>query len=428
MRANNELASLARFIRNGSPRTSFASSGLATASCVLASALALGACGDDAQVIDNAAAGAASGETPDNPAIMLAGQLYTPENYNTYVGIFPEVPSGDVDFDNFREFGNANAYTSGGYVFVEQDGVMQRFSVNADLQLVDGPRFSWQDFGIASINTSYTVFATAQRAYTFAPELGVVIVWDPETMTQSGTLPLELPERPLGMETFAYDGALVGDKVIWNVFSGNWDSITPYHSVTLAIADANSDAPVRFVEDERCLPGGPARVDGDGKYYVHAGGYYGYFLAYGVPEGRACMLRFDPVTETFDPSFLVDYQSVTGTYVNEPWFFINGSQSFARVWDPAVAYPENPDEFWDNAALRPMLVDSAAGTAVPYPDLAGAKTIDGTTRVLDGISYYQLSQTGYTENGNTDVVELHPEGVVNKFHLNGFLLGLERVR
>ena len=69
-----------------------------------------------------------------------------------------------------------------------------------------------------------------------------------------------------------------------------------------------------------------------------------------------------------------------------------------------------------------------AGTSAPYPDLAGLQSIDGTTRIVDGISYYQLSQTGYVENGNTDVVELHPDGVVHRFHLSGFMIGLDRVR
>lgn len=432
----------ARFLSRPQPRVGGTQRRpFASASALLLSALALGACSDEATVIDQSGGGTVSttpedpaGEQPeapaqpDNPAIMLVGQLVGPEDFNTYVGIFPEMPTGEVGFESFREFGNANAFANAGYVFVEQDGVMQRFSVDENLQLVDGPRFSWQDFGIASINSSYTVFVSAERAYTFAPELNVVIVWSPEEMIQVGTLPMEMPQRSAGMETFAYDGVKVGDKVIWNVFSGNWDSITPYPSVTLAVADANSDAPVRFIEDDRCLPGGPARVDADGSYKVHAGGYFGYFLTYGAPEGRTCILSFDPVTETFNPDYLVDYQTLMGSYVSEPLFYVGGDDYIARAWDPAVPFPENPDEFFGNAAFQPLLVNPVTGASTPYPDLAGFQSIDGTTRIVDGISYYQLSQTGYVENGNTDVVELHPDGVVPRFHLNGFMIGLERVR
>src|SRR5262245_21595658 len=58
---------------------------------------------------------------PTNSAIMVAGQLYSPEGYFTYVGAFPAVPEGEVDFAAFREFGNANATAHAGYIFVEQD-------------------------------------------------------------------------------------------------------------------------------------------------------------------------------------------------------------------------------------------------------------------------------------------------------------------
>jgi hypothetical protein len=395
----------------------------------------LSACSDSATIVNPGEepagmAGGGNGLGPTNSAVMLVGQVYAFEGYNTYVGIFPEVPDGEVDFRSFREFGNANVYTKAGYVFVEEDGTVQRFSVNERLELVDGPRFSWLDFGVASINASYTVFVSEQRSYTFAPELGVVIVWNPDTMTLTGTLPLEMPERPAGMETFAYDGYVVGDKVFWNVFSGDWDEITPYTAVTVAIADAERDEPVRFIEDDRCIPGGPSYVDDNGDYYLQAGAFFGYFFAYGdvEPNARTCALRIRRGQEQFDPDYLVDYQQLTGSYVNDAWFYIAGSQYFARAWDPAVAFPEDSEQFYENAALRPLLLDTATVTASPYPDLIGAKAVDGVTRVVDGVSYYQLSQTGYVENGNTDVVELHPEGIVPRFHLPGFLLGLERVR
>ncbi|HKO91431.1 MAG TPA: hypothetical protein VJU61_09785 [Polyangiaceae bacterium] len=418
------------------------SSALRLPHCLLATlALPLVGCGSgDASIVRPAPAeregGALSGgmdpaNSEASGAIMLAGQIYSPDAYNTYVGIFPEVPEGDVAFDTFREFGNANAYAHAGYVFVEEDGVMQRFSVNDSLELVSGPSFSWQDFGVSEINTTYTVFVSATRSYTFAPELGVVIVWNPETMERSGALELELPARPDGMETFAYDGYVVGDKVVWNVFSGNWDTVTPYPAVTLVIADAESeDVPVRVIEDDRCLPGGPSHVDQKGNYYVQAGAFYGYFLAYGDvgASARTCVLRMRAGEAEFDSEYLVDYQALTGSYVNDPWYNISDTQYFARSWDPTQPVPEDPDEFYDNPALRPLLVDIDAGTAAPYPDLANLKSIDGVTRRVDGTSYLQLSETGYVENGSTDVVELHPDGVVTKFHLNGFLLGLERVR
>src|SRR5262245_52461391 len=69
----------------------------------------------------------------ENPAVLVAAQMFAPDAYLTYVELFPEVPEGDVDLGGFREFGNANAYSFGGRVFVEVDGRVKRFSVNEAL-------------------------------------------------------------------------------------------------------------------------------------------------------------------------------------------------------------------------------------------------------------------------------------------------------
>jgi hypothetical protein len=389
---------------------------------IAGAAVALGACSDtDERVLES---------TPgENGAVMVVGQAYTVDDYLTYLRIFPEVPAGNVDFSEFREFGNANAYAFGGYVFVEEDGVVTRFTVNDQLELVEGPAIAWTNYGIASANASYTVFASIDRAYTFAPELGVVLMWNANDMTLTGTLPLDLPERPASMETWAYDGHLIGDTVVWNVFSGDFDAVSSFPGVTLAFADAQSDEPVRIVEDDRCLGGGPSRVAEDGTYYVQAAAYYGYFYAYGAtPGARTCMLRLTPGADSLDPGFMVDYQSLTGSYVSDLWLPVGGSRYVVRAWDPGVAFPENPDEFWDNAALRALIVDTETGSSEPYPDLDGLVSIDGKARDVDGVSYYQINQTGYDVGGEVDVVELHPDRVRQKFHLSGFLLGLERVR
>jgi hypothetical protein len=364
-------------------------------------------------------------------AVLLAAEVLTPDDFLTYVGIFPEVPRGDVDFDDFREFGNANVYVNEGRVFVEQDGVVQRFDVNDELKLVDGPRFSWADFGIATANASYTVFVSSTRAYSFAPDLDVIVIWNPETMERTGAIELEYPARPEGMETWANDGYLVGDKVIWNVFSGDFDNITVYPAVTLVIADANSDAPPTFVEDSRCLPGGPSFVADNGDYYVHGAGFFGYFYAYGEPADGVgtCELRVKAGEVEFDPDYRVDYEAATGSAINTPWIGLGGNQYFTRAWDPDVALPEVPDDFWAGEGLRPLVVDQADGSSKPYPDLNNVFDVDGVTRIVDGVSYFAIADDERAPGGSCDVVELHPDGIQQGFHMDGgYLKALERVR
>jgi len=367
---------------------------------------------------------------PEGPgAVMLATALQRPDGADVYVGAFPGLPSGELDYSRLREFGNANVYTAFGYVFVEEDGVVSRFSVDDEYRLVDGPRMSWANYGFAQANQSYVVFGSPTRAYAFSPPLGLVVVWNPETMELTGTLPLDLPVPPEGFETYAYDGVVRGDQVIWSVITANWETYEMTPGVTLAITDAHQDAPVTFVQDDRCLGGGTSRVAADGTLYLHAGGNLGIFAAYSAdPEVRTCMLRMNPGETLIDPDFLVDYRQLTGSYVSYPWVHVTGDQYLVKRWDPAVPLPEDPGAYWDNPALAPFLVDTASGAMQPYPDVAGGLYMSGIPFTVDGVSYFEVSETGAVEGGTADVVALTPQGTVHQFHMNGSLAALAKIR
>jgi hypothetical protein len=246
---------------------------------------------------------------------------------------------------------------------------------------------------------------------------------------------MTLPERPATMVSFPYysPGVVAGDRVIWEIVSVDETNNVPYPRTTLAIANAASDEPVRFLEDERCVGGGGGYADADGNYYVRAGALWGQYAAYGEGSAnvRTCMLRVNAGEESFDADYLVDYRELTGTYVNYPWYHVKDSQYLALAWDPSRPLP-SLDEFYapDTTALfRPLLVDVEAQTAVPYPDIAGGKVISSDEFKIDDVTYYQFSQTGYdVDGGSTDIVELRPEGIVQRFHAPGSLWQLARIR
>lgn len=363
------------------------------------------------------------------PAVMVASALLAPDTINVYVGAFPELPTGELDYSRMREFGNANVYTAFGYIFVEEAGVVSRFTVDANHQLVEGPRMTWANFGLAEANQSYVLVASPTRAYAFVPPLGLVVVWNPQAMEIVSTLPLDLPTPPDGFETYAYDGVVRGDQVIWTVITANWETYEMDPGVLLAVTDATVDAPVTFVRDDRCLGGGTSRLDADGTLYLQAGGNLGIFVAYSQePDVRTCMLRMKPGETTIDPDYLVDYQQLTGSYVSYPWVHVAGSQHLVKRWDPAVPFPEDPGEYWDNAAISPFLVDTASGEMTPYPEVARGLYTSGIPFVVDGVSYFEVSETGAVEDGTADVVALTPQGPVPQFHMRGNLSALGRIR
>jgi hypothetical protein len=278
------------------------------------------------------------------------------------------------------------------------------------------------------------VFVSPTRAYSLSSALDEVLVWNPEEMLITGSIPMTMPERPAAMESFAYysPGVVVGDKVFWEIVSVDSAENIQYPATTLAIANVGDEEPIRFVEDERCVGGGGPYVDARGDYYVRSGAMWGQYAAFGAGSEnvRTCMLRVRAGQQSFDPDFLVDFRELTGSYVNFPWYHVSDTRYVAHAWDPAVPLPTLDDYYAADAStrFRQLLVDVEARTAQPYPDLAGGKVISSDEFKIDGVSYYQLSETGYVPGGTTDIVELRPEGITRRFHVMGSLWQLARIR
>ena len=121
-------------------------------------------------------------------------------------------------------------------------------------------------------------------------------------------------------------------------------------------------------------------------------------------------------------------EALTGSRINWPWFHVEGTRYVAWAWNPDVALPEDPLEYWSSREFKPLLVDIESGTSEPYPDLEGTIIVSSTERALDGVSYYERSEVGYVGTDNhADVVELRSSGIVRRFSLPS-LWGLGRIR
>jgi hypothetical protein len=406
------------------------------------SALAAAACSDATTVLQAPTTPGADPEAPPSdeaepgPAILLAGLVAGVDGYTLYISAEPEIPSGDFDYSRSLEISatDSYAYTSGGAVFVwEGESLrMRRFDLGEDLALEEGQTLG---FSNEVPGASNHVFVSATRAYSLSTDLDRVVVWNPETMEITGRIEVPLLDRPEGMTSFAYwgRGDVVGDRVIWEIVSSDDESNVAYPATTLAIASATDEEPVHFIEDDRCTGGGGGRADASGDYYVRSGAMWGRFAALGegAEDVRTCVLRLNAGDDAFDPDYLVDFRELTGSYVNYPWFHVSGSQYVAHVWPSETPLPETLDDFYASDAAthyEQLLVDVDEQTAEPYPYLEGGSLISSDEFKIDGVSYYQLSETGYVEGGSTDVVELHPEGIERRFHVPGSLWALARIR
>ena len=374
------------------------------------------------------------GQPGTNPAVLVGVFVQNPEGRNIYVGAISDLPAAELEYSGFLEFGNVDAYAYGGWVFVwDRDAAtMARYGVREDLAFfVDGERlgFSGQTGGAEFYGGGHA-FISKTRAYTLSSELDRVIVWNPSSMEITGTIAMEPPETPEGFSSSPANPIVVGDRVVWQIVTTNYDGQQIEHSVTLAVAAANADTPVEYVVDERCAGANGAHVDARGDLYVRADGYWGFYAAYGerASEVHTCVLRLKRGAKAFDPDYLVSMEDLTGSRINWPWFHVEGSTYVAWTWDERQPPPTDPNDYWLSRSFKPLLVDLELGTSEPYPDLDGTIIVSSEERALDGKPYYEWSKTGFIgEQNHAEVVELTRLGIRRTFSLPS-LWALARIR
>jgi hypothetical protein len=373
-------------------------------------------------------------EPGTNPAVLVGVFVQNPEGRNIYVGAVSELPKGELDYSDFLEFGNVDAYTYGDSVFVwDRDAAtMTRYGVREDLSFYrDGEKLGFTgQTGGAEFYGGGHAFISKTRAYTLSSELDRVIVWNPSSMEITGTIDMEPPETREGFSSSPANPIIVGDRVVWQIVTANYDEQQIEHSVMLAVATADSDTPVEYIVDERCAGANGGYVDQSGDLYVRADGYWGFYAVYGekAAEVQTCVLRLERGAKKFDPDYMVTMEEATGSRVNWPWFHVEGSKYVAWAWDVDQKPPEDPNDYWLSRSFKPLLVDLERGSSEPYPDLEGTLIVSSEERQLDGKPYYEWSKTGFIgEENHADVVELRENGIRRTFSLPS-LWALGRIR
>ena len=158
----------------------------------------LAACSDEATIIGGPGDVADDPSAPpSNSAVMLATYVRSPDgNDSVYVRALPELPSGEIEYSNYREFGPVNVFTSSGYVFVwdSEPATLARFSVNENLDLVDGPVLSLLNQGFSGIDSHAHVVVSETRAYSMSPQLDQIIVWNRAANQQQIILQTDAPK------------------------------------------------------------------------------------------------------------------------------------------------------------------------------------------------------------------------------------------
>jgi Domain of unknown function (DUF4374) len=381
--------------------------------------LLLGACGGDDPAASSAAGAA--------PAVMLSVIATNPDERLTYVGAFPEVPSGEVGTDGMLEFGDAYYYAFNGGVFVyeREQATVTRYDVSDSYQLIRGKTVSFVNFGFTS--GADLSFVAPDRAYAMVGAQNLVIAWDPARMEITGTFPAGLPTHA-DLDTYPAPIGVSGSNMYWALLSQNYDALQLYPRNVVAIAPAGADGPVTLVEDDRCVPALGGYIMTNGDIYLVGGADADAIAAYNPSAAypSPCIVRIRAGATEFDPDYYVNLRQATGSPSIVGTWRINDESVLARVWDPTEPLPPVIDDYWAGQSFISKSIDLATGAATDFPALAKGGFSSNIQDRIDGATYFSLPRA----DGSADVAyRLLPAGIEEAFSIPGAgYWGMGRVR
>jgi hypothetical protein len=344
----------------------------------------------------------------------ISSLVFGPDTTTTYVSLLDSLAPQSVDLADAYEFsGTADLWVNEGDVFVA-DGeslTVTKFALEGR-ELVERERLSFGSYGLTSLGFWLNKFISPTKAY-LLNGASEVIVWNPESMEISGTIPLPALEAPDGFQVFnGYSdrAAVVRDGKLYQTLYFTDEAFFQYTpSSAIAVFDVASDELLEVL-DAPCPGLDHATQDENGDIYFSAwvfapGG------AVALDQPSTCVVRIPSGSDTPEVAFTL--ADVTDGREGGVMRYLGDGHALISVLhderveltpetDPsAVAFAANW-RFWN--------YDIASGTAEPIESIgfnAGAQysfDIDGTTRMLVALADYSA----------TDVYDVTPAGETTK--------------
>lgn len=363
---------------------------------------------------------------------VLASVVITDTGRTTYVQVVSELSGHITNAAGVEIPGNGVLLVSGRDVLVglAEEPTWVKYGVAADGTLSETGRMSLASYGLTAVDYGNTL-VDEDTAVSVSSDALAAIVWNPNTMTITGTIPLpHLAQAGFDLEnwtTAAHDG-LVYVPARW----ADWDNGVILGRVVTTILDPESLAVVGVAEDDRCASGGNVVFDADGYAYVMGDGrtYSAQMFANaaGEPAPENCILRIAPGETDFEESWMVTVKSLTGGLesITELATATQGSgHAIAKMFYPD-ALPDGVEpidfEFWSYNAHRMWRIElGESPVAMPVTD-APLSAIGFTGAASGGFYYQGESEDG---GGTTTVyrIDLAANTMSPLFTMDGYFYG-----
>ncbi len=362
------------------------------------------------------------------PAVMLSTIAWDPDGRSTYVGAFPTVPTGSVDSKAMLEFGDAYFYSFDSSIFVwERDQVkITRYEVDDNMKLTKGNAISLQSYGF-KYGADLT-FVSPTKAIMMVSEQNKVIVWDPSTMTVTTSFDANIPVKP-GFDSWPGQIGISGNYMYYTVFYSDYDNLKVYPKMMVAAVPVDGGTNVQIFEDDRALPGITGYVAANGDVYVMGSNDASSFKAYSS-EGNsypdAGILRIKKGETSFDPSYYINLNEVTGSKGIVGDWKIDDDYIMARVYDPANELPAAYDDYYGSQNFISKKINIKTGATEDYPALPKGGFSSNIQDWIDNMTYFSLPNN----DASAEIAyRLKPNGIEEAFQIPGAgYWGMRRIR
>jgi hypothetical protein len=394
-------------------------------------------CGDEAQVIglDPNAGGGGPGAS-DEPLYAIEGTSFGAEGETSYVALVPSLGAGtSIDYSRVLEVpGGASVFgRSGGRFFglgKGQEPTITRFDVGADGVPVEAGTLSLLAYGISNtwFDPGLVPILSDTKAYVIDSSQMQVIVWDPSTMTVTGSFPLDGVALADHRTLFEPDPTL-RDGQLLVVALHNREDVTASVS-TLFVLDLEADRLERVARDERCGGLWDSVLDSRGDLYLATGVWdaaQNRTLGATV-SGAPCLLRVNAGQTEFDPGYFVELSTLAGGRTAGGLVGGTGDQAFVKVLDETglgEIGAESFDEVWSGAHWQWWRMD--LGSSAPAAIISSQPLSAAVSGVLsvDGTVFVRNSNADSSETTLLDMSADEPRAGLT---LRGFPYGIVRVR
>jgi hypothetical protein len=416
----------------------------------LVCALAMMACGDGSGDSTSITNDPPSGEVEptvdenESPAVLYSELVDSPEGRSVYVQILPSLPTQPADRAQAYEFPNAYIWTHDGMVYIRdrEAGTMTRYQVTDTLELVadklaDGAdaMFSFQPLGLRPFGAP-VVFISSTRAYVIDKWDMRVIVWNPTTMSISGTFPIENANKagydpPFLTSTVKVDDRVFAGADIWH----NEETLDVHPGTGVLVFSATTDTPPALLEDPRITGASHVFSDAAGDVYVVGNQNGGLYNVMGPAVGTlppAGVLRIKKGATDFDPDYFVDLNAVTDSQGIVSTYLLNDTTLVAQLWEPGVDVRSQitfADDYWTASEFVYGLVDLQTQTFSRLDTIPKAGVYSTLQLRTDGVLYLQVFNQVSEDVRNVDLYAVTPGGVQRAFAITaGELWNLDRIR